>query len=412
MARETGKVASNNMTDGALSGYLVLDLTNFVAGPYMTRLLAGLGAEVIKVEKPSTGDGLRNSCPFYQDIPGQERSLPFLYFNMGKKSITMDLKTSEGKVILLDLVRRADMVVENFEPRVLPSIGLDYKVLSQINPGIVMTSISNFGQDGPYRDYHATEIVEYALSGLMNMTGESDREPLKLGLNVAQMVAGQNALVPALAALFQKECTGQGEHIDISIMEFCAGLMEFQLPMFMHVKHITRRAGRLNEKGHPWGALPCRDGWVALAATNKGYRMLAEMMGVPEMLDPKFSSTIGRLLNHDELDAYMMPWLLGHDKQEIFDMVGGNIPQTAAGMVLNVKEIVESPMLADLKYFIEIEHPVTGRATYPGAPFALSETPWRHRRAPLLGEHNDEIYSALLGYSTDRIGRLKTSAVI
>jgi CoA:oxalate CoA-transferase len=400
------------MADGTLSGYRVLDLTHFVAGPYMTRLLSGLGAEVIKVEKPRVGDILRNSCPFYQDIPGLERSLPFLYLNMGKKSITLDLQTAEGKSAMLELARKADMVVENFEPRVLPSLGLDYSVLSQVNPGLVMTSISNFGQDGPYRDYHASEIVEYALSGLMNMTGESDREPLKLGLNVAQMVAGQNAIVPALAALFRKECNGNGEYFDISIMEYCVGLMEFQLPMYMHVKHITKRSGRLNEKGHPWGALPCRDGWVALAATNKGYRMLAEMMGVPEMLDPKFSSTIGRLMNHDELDAYMMPWLLEHDKQEIFDMVGGNIPQTAAGMVLNVKEIVESPMLADLKYFIEIEHPATGKATYPGAPFMMSETPWKCKRAPLLGEHNNEIYGKLLDYSTDKIGQLRTAVVI
>ena len=163
------------MLAGALSGYKVLDVTHFIAGPYCTRLLAGYGAEVIKVEKPGSGDGSRRLGPFVGDDPHIEKSAQFLYLNTGKKSITLDLKTPAGVKIFKRLVKDADILVENFEPRVMSSLGLGYDTLSEINPKLVMTSISNFGQTGPYRDYKAAEIVEYALSGLMKMTGEPDR---------------------------------------------------------------------------------------------------------------------------------------------------------------------------------------------------------------------------------------------
>ena len=192
------------MSEGALAGYRVLDVTHFVAGPYLTKLMADLGAEVIKIEKPRQGDGARRLGPFVGDEPDIEKSLPFLFYNTGKKSVTLNLKTVQGTEIFKEMVKHADIVVENFEPRVMPSLGLEYETLSQINPAIVVTSISNFGQDGPYRDYKATELIEYATSGLMYITGESDREPLKAGLDIAQVVAGQNALVPTLAVLYSR----------------------------------------------------------------------------------------------------------------------------------------------------------------------------------------------------------------
>ena len=179
-----------------------------------------------------------------------------------------------------------------------------------------------------------------------------------------------------------------------------------------HMKHTSKRIGRLNEKGHPWGAFPCRDGWVAIAAGNKGFKVLADVMGIPEMHDPKFGTPFGRLMHHDELDAYMMPWLLEHDKEKIFHMIGGNVPQTAGGMVLDMKEIVESPILAHLDYFNEIDHPIAGKAIYPGAPFKLSETPWQTGRAPLLGEHTAEVLQSLLGYREKYLEQLKKDAVI
>jgi CoA:oxalate CoA-transferase len=399
------------MSEGALSGYRVLDVTHYISGPYLTRLVAGLGAEVIKVEKPGEGDGARRLGPFCKNDPNIEKSILFLYLNTGKKSITLNLKSATGAQIFKELVKHADMVTENFEPRVLPSLGLDYGTLSGINPKIVMTSISNFGQDGPYRDYKAAEIVEYAMSGLMYITGDSDREPLKLGFDVAQFVAGQNALVPTLAALYLRNLTGKGQHIDISIMEYCAGLLEFQIPVTIHVDHIPGRIGRANEKGHPWGAFPCRNGWVAIAAGDR-FDVLTEAMGIPELMDPKFSTAYGRIQNRDELDAIMMPWLLEHDKEEIFHLIGGNMPTTAGGMVLDTEEIVNCPQLGHHEFFREIEHPVAGRALYPGRPFWLSETPWQMGRAPLLGEHNGEVYHSLLGYTDQDLVYLKQDGAI
>jgi len=400
------------MAEGALAGYRVLDVTHYVAGPYLTRLLAGLGAEVIKVEKPNEGDGARRLGPFSGGDPDIEKSIPFLYFNTGKKSITLNLKSKSGIQIFKELVKNVDIVTENFEPRVMPSLGLDYKTLSQIHPKIVMTSISNFGQNGPYRDYKATEIIEYAMSGLMNITGEPDCPPLKLGLDITPIVAGQNALVPSIAVLYSREFTGEGQHIDISIMEYSAGLLEFQIPMTVQIDYVPKRIGRANEKGHPWGAFPCRNGWVAIAAGRDRFDYVADMMGVPELHDPKFRTPYQRIQNRDELDALMLPWLLEHDKEEIFHLIGGNMPATAAGMALNTEEIVNCPQLSHFDFFQEIEHPVAGKALYPGRPFLLSKTPWQMTRAPLLGEHNKDIYGSLLGYSEEKMDELANEGVI
>jgi len=400
------------MAEHALSGIRVLDLTHYVAGPYFTRLLAGLGAEVIKIEPPEKGDGLRRQGPFAGNDPHIEKSLPFLFLNAGKKSVTLDLKTGTGVDIFKEMVGKSDIVVENFEPRVMPSLGLDYETLSGINPELVMTSISNFGQDGPYRDYKASEIVEYAISGLMYITGEPDREPLKLGLEVAQMVAGQNALVPTLAALYGRNMGQEGRHVDISIMEYCTGLLEFQIALYIHGRHISGRVGTANEKGHPWGLEPCRDGWIVLATQGERFSHFAEKTGIPELMDPKFRSVRYRIENRDLLDALMMPWLIEKDKEDLFHMVGGNIPGCAAGMVLNTEEIVNLKPLAYHRFFEQVEHPAAGGGTYPGPPFKLSKTPWKTCRSPLLGENNKDVYHSLLQYNGDDLIQLKEIGVI
>ena len=400
------------MPEKVLEGVKVADFTRVFSGPLVTKVLSDYGAEVIKIEQPEKGDGLRRQGPFAGDDPNIEKSLPFLFLNAGKKSVTLKLKTSSGVDIFKKLAANSDIVVENFEPRVMPSLGIDYETLSRINPGIVMTSISNFGQDGPYRDYKATEIVEYAISGLMYITGEPDREPLKLGLEVAQMVAGQNALAPTLAAMYSRNSGGEGQQVDISIMEYCTGLLEFQIALYIHGKHISGRVGTANEKGHPWGLEPCRDGWIVLATQGERFPYFAEKTGIPELMDPKFRSARYRIENRDLLDALMMPWLIERDKEELFHMVGGNIPGCAAGMVLNIEEIINLEPLVYHHYFEEVEHPKAGRVVYPGPPFMMSKTPWRTDRSPLLGEHNEAVYHALLGYTGDDLIELKQIAVI
>ena len=204
---------------GALDGIKVLDLTHHIAGPYCTKLLADFGAQVTKIERPGSGDPARGIGPFAGDDPHPDKGLPFLYLNTNKRSVTLDLKSTTGQRILRRLADTADLIVENFRPRTLTSIGLTYETFTVTNPSVVMVSISNFGQTGPYRDYEATDIVEYALSGIQYIFGDNDREPLKHGFNQAQFKAGTDAASAALIALYHRAMTGKGQWVDVSIQE-------------------------------------------------------------------------------------------------------------------------------------------------------------------------------------------------
>lgn len=399
------------MFEGALSGYKILDVTHYMAGPYCTKLLAMYGAEVIKVEKPETGDAVRRLGPFVGDDPHIEKSVHHLFLNAGKKSISLNLKAPTGVEIFKRLVKEADILVENFEPRVMPSLGLAYEDLVEIRPDLVMVSISNFGQTGPYRDYRAAEIVEYALSGLMKLTGAPDREPLKLGLDVAQYTAGQSAVPPMLAALYSARSTNEGQHVDISIMDYCAGLAEVQAGLYDCKGQITERIGNYNDKGHPWGNFPCRDGWVTIAIHGTRMSYLADMMGIPELKDARFANPTSRLKHREEIDSFMLPWLSEHSRNEPFEYLNTK-PECGAGWVRNAQDLLECPQLASQGFYGAIEHPLLGKVRFPGPPCKLSKTPMQVERAPLLGEHNEKIYCAGLGYTKSELVKLRQAGVI
>ena len=403
------------MSEGALSGYKVLDVTHYIAGPYCTRLLAGYGAEVIKVEKPGNGDGSRRLGPFVGDDPHIEKSTQFLYLNTGKKSITLDLKAPAGVNIFKRLVEDTDILVENFEPRVMPSLGLGYDTLSKINPKLVMTSISNFGQTGPYRDYKAAEIVEYAISGLMKMTGEPDREPLKLGLDVTQFTGGQAAVIPTLAAVRQANSTGRGQHVDVSIMDYLVGITEWQLALYKAIDHITPRMGNSNQKGHPWGVFPCKDGWVVLATVGPGFKHVADMVGAEELKDPKYLSHGARVLLSDEIDVYLLPYIADLDleewKENGFEFFNTK-RMAAAGWIRGVDDLVDCPQLKSQHFYKTIGHPYHGKAVYSGGPVQFNRTPWQVGRAPLLGEDNETVYGSHLGLNDKELATLRLNGTI
>ena len=404
--REEGTLTSEQ----ALSHLRVIDVSHHIAGPYCTKLLAELGAEVIKIERPDRGDPARRIGPFPNDDPHPEKSALFLHLNTNKKSITLNLKSEPGKELFKELVRRADIVVENFRPEVMPNLGLGYEVLEKINPKLVMTSISNFGQYGPYRDYKATDIVEYALSGFMYMMGNPDQEPLKHVGYQAQYQAGIYAFVGSLAAVYLAEETGEGQYVDISIQEVMTSIDEYGIPSWVLQHHIYKRRGNIGGV-HPWGIYPCRNGYVGLAlAMLPHWRSFVVMLGIEGLQDKKFEDTNYRMLHRDEVDAYMLPWLLEHDKEEVY--IEGQRRGIPTFYVRNAENLHNARQYRERGFWVELDHPMTGKLLYPGAPGIMSETPLQMSSAPLLGQHNEEVYCQRLGLSEKDLVKMRQMSVI
>lgn len=386
-------------------------MTHYIAGPYCTKLLADYGAEVTKIEKPGSGDGGRRVGPFFGDDPHQDKSGLFLYLNTNKRGITLNLKSKTGVQILKELVKDTDILVENFSPRVMPSLGLDYENLERINPRLVMTSISNFGQSGPYRDYRATEIVADAMGGWMTVIGYPEREPLKPGGNQAQFVAGLFGSVGTMTAFYGQEMTGIGQHVDISIMDAVVYVQMNITSMYSYHDTIVKRYG--NRVGpFPGGILPCQDGYIgAITVTAEKWPVLCQWMEMPELIeDPRFLTPADRAANIDELDAIMISWLVEHEQEELFrEAQKRRLP---FGVPASTKMLLESQHLRERGYFVEVEHPATGKVRYPGAQFKMGDLPYELKRGPLLGEHNEEVYCNRLGYSKSDLVRLREQGVV
>ena len=396
------------MAEKALSHIKVIDLTHYIAGPYCTKLMAGFGAEIIKIERPKTGDKLRSTGPFFKNQEGLETSIPFLWLNTGKKSITLNLKNEKGVEVFKKLVRDADVVMENFSPRVMPNLGLSYENLREINPGLVMASISNFGQTGPYKDYKAGEIELNAMSGVMHMTGAPDKSPLTSGPAMCQYSAGLHAYTAILLALFQRGITGKGQYIDISIMECGMEHIENTLTNFLHLGKNGKRGAHTFA---PWGLYRCKDGYAAvICAPFRHWTRGAEIFQEPRLIEDKYKHVKYRDQHREEVDALIQPWLSNHKKEDVFHK--GQEHNLAFGHLATFEETLESPQHKARDFFVEIDHPEVGKHKYCGTPFNISHTSCESQRAPLLGEHNEDIYNNLLGYSTQKIQCLQEEGVI
>lgn len=420
------------MNSRALFDLKVIDMGHFFAGPYCASLLAGLGAEVIKVERPGTGDGARRIGPFPDDEPHQEKSGLFSYLNLGKKSITLNLKSEMGKDILRKLVAEADVVIENFEPRVMPSLGLAYETLREPNPSLVMTSISNFGQSGPYRDYRGYELTLNALSGIQSENGDPDREPVKLGGQQLQFQAGLVAAFATMSAIWYRNTTGVGQHIDLAILEVAASMMGHPLTVYQYTRYSPVRNGirpinqgfrsteasvntpppdPRNPSVYPIAILPCKDGYVCVdTEVPQQWLDLCDMIGRPELKeDPRYSTTM-RGLHADEVDAILIDYLKDKTQSEFFEeATAWHIP---SAIINNMAQLFHDPQHKARGFFIQVEHPALGKIDYPGHPFTMSETPWHTSRAPLLGEHNREILIKRLGYSEEKLLAMAKDGVI
>jgi crotonobetainyl-CoA:carnitine CoA-transferase CaiB-like acyl-CoA transferase len=309
-------VGGGYLSERALSGVRVLDLTHHVAGPYCTKILADYGADVVKVERPGVGDATRVMGPFQHDRPHPEGGGLFLYLNTNKKSVTLNLKSATGQQVLKKMVKQSDVLVENFSPRVLPSLGLGYDTLKKVNPGLVMVSISNFGQTGPYRDYRATDLTMWGLSGILWECGEPDKEPLKMGANVSEYIGGLYAALVALAALQHRDETGVGQHVDVSIAEAMHTMQPSMTLVFSYAGFVRKRAGI----HFPWGILPCEDGYVGFfLPTQAHWELLCALLGMPELRDkPEYETPMMREERRDEVTAIIRSWLQGRLMEDVF----------------------------------------------------------------------------------------------
>lgn len=400
------------MAERALEGYRVLDLGRYIAGPYCTKLLAGLGAEVLKIEEPGAGDPSRRMEPFFQDDPHPEKSLHFLHLNTTKKSITLNLKSQRGQKIFKQLLKDADILVENFRPGVMANLGLDYETLERLNPRLIMTAISNFGQTGPYRDYKAADINLVAISGAMYANGEPEREPLTYAGWAAQYWGGTDAFTATMSALYYREMSGEGQYIDISISECLATLLETSDTRYQFAQIPHLRSGNRFMGVALWGAHPCQDGWACVISgtTQKSWLALCELLGEPRLTDPKYSTGVGRAEYADEIETLAAPHLMELTKDYIFHQ--GNALGAVTSPSPTAEDIVNSEQLKARDFFVEIEHPVVGKFPYPGAPLKMTEAPFQFSAAPLLGEHNEEVYCKRLGYSHEDLVRLVEMGII
>ncbi len=396
------------MADGALTGLLVLDLSENISGPYCTKLLADYGAKVIKIEKPRTGDASRRAGPFPDDNPDTEKSGLFLHLNTSKKSITLDIQHESGRDIFLKLVKQADIVVENFKPGTLKKLGLDYETLGKTNPTLIMASISYFGQTGPCRDWNGSDIIAQAMGGLMHLTGKPDREPLKLPLSQSEYQAGLNAAVAILCAVYCRDATGEGQYIDISVQEAVSSILEGAISTYSYSGRVLNRNGARHRYKCPSTLMKAKDGYVHMEASAY-WDHFAAMVEAPELLQPPLSSVM-RYRHADRVEKAILPWVESRTAEEIFSE--GQDWRMPVARVMGIDEFDGDPQYEARNYFQYIDHPAVGMLRYPGAPFRMSETPAGIDRAPLLGEHNNEIYSSLLGLSREEIPGLKERNVI
>ncbi len=403
------------MAEQALAGLKVVEYGGFISAPYCTKLMADLGAEVIKVEEPGAGDESRRHGPFPDDVPHLERSGLFLYLNGNKKGVTLNLRTPTGREMLEGIIRDADVFVENQPARDMAELGLDYSTLQSVNPRLIVTSISPFGQTGPYRDCRGYALNTAGLGGQTMRTGEAGREPLAPALSQSHYQGGSMGAAATMGALFARMATGKGQHVDISEAEVWATIHHghgVHLGVFEGRKSV--RAGHRTISVYPWCILPCKDGYMCLIAIQ-GYqwKRFLEAMGTPEWMgDPRFENRIVMAMEHaDELDALVTAWLLDHTKDEIFQICREK--QITFAPIRDLAEVATDPHFEEREYFVEIDRRHAGTMRYPGAPYRLSETPWQLKSpAPTLGEHNEEIYCGRLGYSKEDLAKLRSGNII
>ncbi|MEE8442232.1 MAG: CoA transferase [Dehalococcoidia bacterium] len=398
------------MMPAALRDIRVLDISQGIAGPLCAKLLGDFGADVIKVEPPG-GEMGRTMGPFFHDDPHPEKSLFFLLLNLNKRGTTLNLETRTGAKIFKELVQEADLVVESFPPGYLASLGLDHESLGKVNPRIAMTSITSFGQTGPYSHYKGEDIVEYAMAGIMSFSGTSDREPLKHGGFQAQYEGGINGALSTVFAILLRDMTSEGQHLDVSIHEVVTSTMVHHQPFYSWT-------GAVHGRRHPAGTMfrnimPCKDGYfISQPGGGATWDRIADFYGREELKEPKFADDELRIANGEELDRIIIESVKDRTKAEMFKAACEEY-RMLFGISQTPEDLANCPQLEARNFYQEVDHPVIGKTKVPFRLFNMTETPPQYRMpAPLLGQHNDEVYTQLLNYTKEDLVRLRAQRII
>ncbi len=398
----------------ALDDIAVIEFAEMVSGPICGKMFSDMGAEVIKIEAPGSGDPARHHPPFPADVPHPEKSGMFLYLNTGKKSLTLDPSRREGAEVFKRLIKRADFLIENHPAGFLESIGLSYEVLHKLNPRLIVVSITPFGQTGPYRDWKGSDLIEWAMSltgyNTPTLVDDADKEnPLRAPGHVADVMGGANAAAAAMMALFHRELTGEGQWIDAPCWQATVNTSKIEMAAYTYTGiPFSRMRGQTLVGLEP---LPCRDGYVyTLWAAEAHYQALKKLLGNPPGLDTELFDTLaGRQQNDDVVRAVIREELVKHDMEYLVNE--GQKLGLTIGPVYTVAQAANHPHLAARDAFVEIEHPVAGRFKYPHRMVSLTATPPVPSRAPTLGEHNAEILDGL-GIGREEQQRLRAADVI
>ncbi|HXJ35780.1 MAG TPA: CoA transferase [Candidatus Eisenbacteria bacterium] len=390
----------------ALEGIRVLEVGHLVGAAYATKLFADLGADVVKIEPPRTGDAARRRGPYPGGVAHPDKSGLFLYLNANKRGITLDLTTAGGRRAFDHLVADADVLVHNVHPTEMAQHGLDYDRLAALNPRLVMTSIAPFGLTGPHARYRATDLVLWSAGGVATLNGDPahpELPPLRAFGEQAGFQAGVHAAIPSLAALFARLTTGRGDHVEVSTQEALASILELTFEFWPYCGLIASRLGA--KPIQPLCFMECRDGWIFICCVEEHqWRNFVEIMGNPEWAEMElFENRLARGANFDALQALLQEWCA---EQSVYDLYEkAQRKRVPFAPVSTMGDLLASGHLRARGFFATIDHPVAGPVTMPGAPFKMGATPWELRRpAPTLGQHTREVL-APLGIDVDALVR-------
>lgn len=391
----------------ALKGVKVLDFTQVYSGPYCTMLLADMGADVIKVETIGKGDQTRNFPPIKDGVSGY-----YNYVNRNKRSVTLNLKSEKGKAAAMELAAQADIIVENFSAGTIGKLGLGYEDVRKVNPEVIFASLSGFGQYGPYKNKLAYDAIAQAFGGLTGLSGEPE-QPCKVTPALSDAITGIHMAFAVMVAAYHKLNTGKGQYVDVAMMDTVFSVLEGSVVIKTLLDQEPRRLGNASEIAVPYDVYPAKDGRVVIGVPSDAlFNKFAVVIGRKDLLeDPRTYTNPVRIQNREMVDQIIIDWCADKTVDEIVAVMDeAKIPSAP---IMTIGRLVEDPHIAAREMLIEQEDPILGKVKYPGNPIKLSETPAQFaRRAPMLGEHNEEVLREILHYSGEQIQAMRDAGDI